>query len=111
MTKKLKKIENKLDSLGIIIFILLILLLIGNVITTHQISLDMENYYNKLLEKENLKIENLTTQLNQIEKNCNSTFFTKKYNDDNWYIFVIEYGENYETTNMEYILLEDCLEK
>jgi hypothetical protein len=47
--------------------------------------------------------------INTINENCGSTFITKKYGSDNWYIFTTIHKDGWSKN--EYVPVEDCLNK
>lgn len=55
-----------------------------------------------------INYDNLTQTLDKINLNCGSTIITKKYGDENYYIFTNKCIEG-NFCKMDYILLEECL--
>lgn len=95
---ELEKENYQLKLAGVIMIISLLIVVSGLTCLTFKIETS---------EKQMLNETNFTTNLDVISSNCGSTFLTKKYNDDNWYIFAQKCKGDY--CKSDYIKLEDCL--
>jgi len=107
---ELKYLESRFRSLGEInIKIANILIIFLIVIIIYKFSTDyilLKNKNNIIIN--NIDINKFIDNLDIIEKNCESTFITKQYNDDNYYIFkTICKGDNF--CKSVYVPLSDCL--
>ena len=92
---ELEKENYHLKLAGAIIIICLLIVVSG-------LTFNIENSKKQMLNE-----TNFTANLDVINSNCGSTFLTKKYNDDNWYIFAQKCKGDY--CKSDYIQLEDCL--
>ena len=53
------------------------------------------------------QVNNVHVLIDKINKDCGSTFLTKKYNETEWSVFKKAYNDGWEKS--EYILLSNCL--
>ena len=96
--KAKKKIKEELKGLIILFFIILSFIsgaLIGKEIQNQEIKYKFQN--NTFIQT----IEN-------INENCGSVFFTKRYNDGGWYIFKVKKHYN-GWEKQEYIPYTECI--
>jgi len=65
---------------------------------------------NSLEPSQIVMVSDLNHTLDIIEKNCGSTFITKKFGSDDWYVFAKKCIRDSYCKN-EYIPLADCLKE